>query len=228
MRYIKLFEEFSKDESLNEGQIQVYAPGNPYKPEGSMTWPGVVEHLPSYLHPKAEAISERGIILGADFDFDKFIADPQYRSIPMGTGADKSLPKFLDKNPNYDEMEFDFIEIVRNPEKETRESWIKIADKSGIEFMIYPHMILDILKGGSVREQIYPGEKFLVDKMRAKIIDFGIVNPNTAKFEGIATGSKIVIVKMQDGETRYYTVEDWKKKNYLALDENKDQRKRLR
>jgi hypothetical protein len=33
---------------------------------------------------------------------------------------------------------------------------------------------------------------------------------------------------MQDGETRYYSVEDWKKQNYMELDENKDLKRRIR
>jgi hypothetical protein len=212
-----------ESQPMNEGAINVYEPGNPWKPEGSMTWTGVTEHLPTYIHPKAESVIERGIIIGADFDYDKFIADPKYRSLPMGTWGDKTLPRFLDTNPRYDEMEFDFLEIVPQEGKEKREAWVKVADKDGIEFMIPPHMVLDILKGGSVRAKIYPGEKFLVDKMKAKIMDFGIINPNTAKFEGIPSGSTIVAIKMQDGQNRIYTIEDWTRKNYMALDENKSE-----
>jgi hypothetical protein len=222
MKYIKLFESWmSGDNPVNEGAINVYGPGNPWKPEGSMTWTGVTEHLPTYIYPKAEPISERGIIIGADFDYDKFIADPKYRSIPLGTWADKSLPKFLDANPRYDEMEFDFLEIVPQEGKDKREAWVKVADKDGIEFMIPPHMVLDILKGGSIREKIYPGEKFLIDKMKAKIMDYGVINPNTARHDGMNPGDVVVVIKMQDGETRFYTVEDWRRKNYMQLDEKR-------
>ena len=196
MKHLKLFEEFNQD--LNEGQIQVYPPGNPYKAEGSMTWPGIHTWLPKY---KAEG---RGIIVGADFDYDKFIADPKYRSIPLGTWKDKTLPKFLDSNPRYDEVEYDYIEIVPNPEKETREPWVKIADKNGIEFMIPPFAIMDIIKGGSVQQKIFPGETFLIDNMRAKIADF--INGK-------------VIVKIQDGSTKEFTPQEWKSRNFMPLEE---------
>ena len=224
MKHIKLFESWLNDNSdVNEGAINVFEPGNPWKPEGSMTWTGVTEHLPTYKFPRAEVVAERGIIVGADFDYDKFIADPAFRSIPLGTWADKSLPKFLDSNPRYDEMEFDFLEVVPQEGKDKKEAWVKIADKDGIEFMIPPHMVLDILKGGSVREKIYPGEKFLVDKMRARIVDFGLINPNTARHNEMNVGDIVVIIKMQDATTRIYTVQDWKRKNYMHLDENKEE-----
>jgi hypothetical protein len=227
MKHIKLFESWLNDNGINEGAINVFEPGNPWKPEGSMTWTGVTEHLPTYRFPRAEFMSDRGIIIGADFDYDKYIANPAYRSIPLGTWIQKSLPKFLDKNPNYSEMEFDFVEIVPQEGKDKKEAWVKIVDKDGIEFMIPPHLVLDILKGGSVRAKVYPGEKFLVDKMRARIVDFGIINPNTARHNNLEPGSTVVIIKMQDGESRFFTLEEWKKANYMHIDESKEENEDL-
>jgi len=196
MKYIKLFEEFFTD--IDEGAIQVFPPGNPYKSEGSMTWPGVHLWLPKY---KAEG---RGIIIGADFDYDKYIADPKYRSVPLGTWEDKNLPTFLSKNSNYDEVEYDYIGLVPNPEKETRESWVKIADKDGNEFMIPPFTILDIIKGGSVKDNIFPGATYLIDKMKARIADF--INGK-------------IVVQLQDGTTQEFSPQEWKSRNFLALEE---------
>jgi hypothetical protein len=221
MSHIKLFESWLNDQELNEGAIQVYAPGNPWKPEGSMTWPGIADHLPGYLTPRAEIVSQRGIIIGADFDYDKYIADETYRSIPMETYTDKSLPLFTEKNPQYDEMEFDFLELVPREGKDKRESWVKMVDKDGIEFMIEPHMVLDILKGGSVREKVYPGEKFLIDKMRGRVIDFGVVNNNATEHFEVKPGQTIVAVKLQNGETKMFEIGQWRRENFMKLDENK-------
>ena len=226
MKYIKLFEEFSN--SLNEGAIPVYELGNPRKPSGSMTWTGVTYWLPQYQNPRAEAVIKRGIIVGVDFEegedyhqYDKFIADPSYRSIPMGTWEDESLPLFTQKNPGYNEVAFDFIEVIPREGKDLKEYWVKVADKNGIEFMIEPHMILDIMKGGSVKEKINPGEAFLINKQRAVIFDFGIVSPNTAKLENFNLGDTIVIVKLSKSENLYFTLEEWRKQKFYSLDENK-------
>lgn len=227
MKYIKLFEEF--ESSLNEGAIQVFDIGNPWKPEGSMTWTGVTHWLPQYKNPRAEEISERGIIVGVDFEegedyhqYDKFIADSSFRSIPMGTWDNESLPLFTEKNPNYDEMEFDFVEIVPREGREAKESWVKVADKDGVEFMVEPHMLLDILKGGSVRERIFPGEGFLIGQQRGKILDFGLINPNAAKHLEKNPGDTLVIVKLQDGEKIYFTLDEWRKSGFRSLDEKEE------
>lgn len=201
MKHIKLFEAFV--ESLNEGQIQVFAPGNPWKKVGSgITWPGVADWLTKY--------SERGrhIILGVDLsdrgDFEPFTADPSFRSKPLGTWKDKTLPKFYSKHPNYDEVEFDFLEIVPNEEK-PREPWIKVADKNGMEFLVPPFSILDIVQGGSVIDKIFPGEAYMIGDMRGNISDYR---------------NKTVYITLQNGEEREYSLTDWKAKHFASLDEN--------
>jgi len=227
MNYIKLFEEFEK--SLNEGAIQVYGLGNPRKAEGSMTWTGVTDWLPKYQNPRAEGVIKRGIILGVYFDdgaeysqCDKYIADPSYRSIPMGTWEDESLPLFTQENPDYDEIEFDFVEIVPREGKPLKEYWVKISDKDGVEFMVEPHMIIDIIKGGSVKEKINPGEAFLIKNQRGIIYDFGIINPSMAKLEKINPGEEVVIVVLQNREKLYFTLEEWRRKKFYSLDEKEE------
>jgi len=198
MKYVKLFEEFT---SVDEAAIQVYGPGNPWKKLGKgMTWTGVETWIPKY------AEGGRHIIIGADFDFDQYIADKSFRSKPMGTWNEKTLPKFKDKNPKYDEVEFDFVEFVKNEEK-PREPWVKIADKNGVEFMIPPFMILDIVQGGSVRDKIEPGSAYMIDNMRGTIADYK---------------GDTIYIKLQNGEEKQFKLPEWRSKNFTSLDENEN------
>lgn len=199
MKYIKLFEDFQN--SLEEGAIPAYPPGNPWKNKGSIQWTGLVRHLTDVWKTEYNATN---FSFACDFDYDKYIADKNYRSVPMGTWKDKSLPKFLDKNPRYNEAEFDFVEVVENPEKK-KEPWIKVADKKGTEFMIPPFTVLDVQVGSSIRDGIHAGENFLIDNMRGSIADYR---------------DGVVYIKMQNGEKREYTLQDWKSKNYTSLDES--------
>lgn len=203
MKHIKLFEEFAQN--IDEGAIPVYPPGNPWKNRGSIQWTSVAQHLTDPNKWKKEYDNPTNYTLVADFDFDKYIADPKYRSVPLGTWKDKDLPTFKSENPGYDEGEFDFIEVVENKDK-PREPWIKIADKKGIEFMIPPFDILDIQIGSSLKDQIFSGSKYLIDSMRAVITDYK---------------DGIVYIKLQNGETKQFTLEEWKKKNFTDLDESK-------
>lgn len=209
MKHFKLFEEFTE---LYEGQIHVFPPGNPFQSEGSMTWPGVHKWLPEYSK------DGRGIIIGADFNYDFYIDNPKYKSVPSGTIVlkrnsqeiewdDPNLPFFTDDHKDYDEVEYDYIGIVPNPAKETREPWIKIADKDNNEFLIPPFLIVDILKGGSVRDGIFPGGNFLIDKQRARIYDY---------VKGV------VKVKLQDGDFKEYPLKEWRNKRFLDLDESEN------
>lgn len=202
MKHIKLFEEFTQN--INEGAIPVYPPGNPWKNKGSIQWTTVEDHLTNPAKWKKEYDNPTNISFVADFDFDKYTADPKFRSVPLGTWKDKNLPTFLSKNPNYDEADYDFVEIVPNKEK-PREPWIKIVDKKGVEFMIPPFEILDIQIGSSVVDRIFSGSKYLIDNMRGIISDYK---------------DGIVYVRMQDNTTREFTLADWRKKNYTDLDES--------
>lgn len=209
MRHIKLFEEFI---SVNEGSIPVYPAGNPWKAEGSIQWSGVPAHMASWLK------TGTAISIVAEFDFDKYSADPKVRSIPNGNFTDKTKPKFTDANKGYDEGEFDVLGIEDNPDKpemtkttvnkvsveHAKEPYIRIADKKGHEFLIPAFKILDIQKGSSVRDGIASGHSYLVDDQRGTIKDY--VNGD-------------VVLKLQNGQVRKIPVADWKANKYLELDD---------
>lgn len=213
LKHLKLFEEFAQ--SINEGAIPVFAPKgievpNPqgkkvegqgrYKPTFSMTWPGFKTWASKWID------SGQSFSIVADMDYDKNNANPEFRSEALGTWKDKSLPLFSEKNPKYKEVEFDVIDFVENTEK-PNEPWIKISDKNGVEFLIPPFKILDIQLGSSVEDQIFSGDKYIVDGERAIISNYK---------------SRKVEVKFQDGSTKVFPVGDWKRKNFTLLDEKEN------
>lgn len=218
MKYVMLFEEFA---SFNEG-VAVYPPGNPYEKEGSIQWPGLVDHMKKWMAEK------QTFVLVVDFHshphvtYDKCNADPDYRSVPLGTWNDKELPLFTSENPEYKntgkdgkeredggqggEVDFDLLEIVPNEEK-PREPWLLIVDKNGHKFMVPPWSVMDVQKGASVEYQLFSGSHYLIDKMRATITN-------------IKDGK--VIVKMQDGEVREYTPQEFKSHKFTDLEEKRN------
>jgi len=200
MKYVKLFEDYTN--SLNEGAIPVYPPGNPYKPEGSIQWTGVVKHTDKW---KAEGQS---FTLVLDIDYDMYTANPEFRSKALGTWKDKSKPLFTSKFPRYREVEFDLLGVEENTEK-PNEPWLRVSDKDGIEFMIPPFKILDIQKGSSVRDDVFAGSKYLIDNMRAQLMNYK---------------NGMVDIKLQDGTSKSFSIEDWnkKKKNFTEIHENED------
>ncbi len=213
MKYFKLFEEFIANtvDSLTEGAIPVYPAGNPWKAEGSIQWSGAPAHMGSWLK------TGTAISVVAEFEFDKYAADPAFRSIPNGNWKDKTKPTFSSKNPGYDEGEFDVIGIEDNPEKpekitttvnkekieHSKEPWIRIADKKGNEFLIPAFRILDIQKGSSVRDGITSGHAYLIDDQRGTVKDY-------------VDGK--VIVQLQNKQTKQIPIAEWKAKRYTELD----------
>ena len=202
MKHIKLFEEFAQN--IDEGAIPVYPPGNPWKNRGSIQWTAVVKMMTDPTKWKKEYDNPTNYTLVADFDFDKYCATEGFRSIPLGTWDNKELPTWKEKNPKYDVSDFDFVEIIDNKVKPS-EPWIKITDVKGNLFMIPPFEILDIQIGSSVVDNILSGEKYLIDSMRAVITNY-------------KDGK--VFVKLQNGETKEFSLADWKKKNFSTLDES--------
>jgi len=196
MNYVKPFQEF---DSVNEG-VFVYPPGNPYEKERTIQWPGLVDWINKW-QGQGQHFS-----LVCDVDYDKHTADPKYRSVPLGTWGDKSLPLFTEENPRYDEVDFDLVEIVDNPEK-PREPYLKIVDKNGIEFMIPPFKVMEVQRGDSVVDNIRSGSKYLIDKMRATIVNY--------------KNGKI-LVRLQDGSVREYDPQQWKSKNFTEIDEKRN------
>lgn len=192
MKYVKLFEDF-----LNEGAIPVFPPGDPYNREGSIQWTGVVQHTKKWMD------EGQSFYLVADLDYDKWTADPQFRSESLGTWKNKELPLFTSKYPKYKEVEFDMLGVVDHPEK-PNEPWIRVVDKKGFEFLIPPFRILDIQKGGSVRDGIYAGFKYLIDGKRGKVTNYK---------------DDLVYIQMQDGGKKVFTIEEWKKSNFHHIDE---------
>jgi hypothetical protein len=197
MKHIKLFEEFS---AVNEGAINVFPAGNPYKPEGSIQWTGVLSNIEKWK--QKEGLTNFVLVL--DLDPDMYTANSEFRSKALGTWKDKNLPLFTEKNPKYNEVEFDLVGVEENMEK-PNEPWLRVVDKKGLEFLVPPFKVLDIQKGASVKDGIQPGSFYLVDKMRAKIIDYKKGN---------------VVLKMQDSSLKSVPIEQWKKAGYVELDEN--------
>jgi hypothetical protein len=194
MKHLKPFTQF-----LNEGTIAIFGPGNPYKQEESTQWPGVEERVRKWMS------EGQSFILVIDIDYDKYIADPAYRSVALGTWKDKTLSTFSSDFPKYREVEFDVVEVVPNEEK-PREPWLRVVDKRGVEFLVPPFKVLDIQLGSSVRDGIHSGFIYLIDSMRAKITNY---------IKGV------VEVKLQDGTTKKIPIDQWKRNNYTQIDESK-------
>jgi len=108
MSRFKLFEEYFQ--SLNEGAIQVYPPNSPFTKEGSIQWTGVeklfTQGIPQRKQgPWLDDTTMTVILDLNDKDYDKYIADASYNSIPL-KNQDKKLPIFSVEKPKYDESEF--------------------------------------------------------------------------------------------------------------------------
>lgn len=233
-KYIKLFEEFIQDK-LNEGQIAVYAPGNPFKaaPNGDlfgakisngMQWPAFYDAADKWLDQQfAITLITSDFIPNSDeLGFNKKTTNPKYQSEVNGTWGDKSLPLFIHDHPGYDESEFDLIKVDKKfsgiegsfdgtkEGKSPHVDGVFIQDKDGNEFCIHASRILDVQLGSSVRDQIYSGTFYMIDKMRARIVNYqkGIV---TVSFK---SGSK------DPDDFREYTLKEWKEHHFHSLDES--------
>lgn len=220
-KHIKLFEEYLQTLTLNEGSIQVFGPGNPFKPMGKveidgvnygsngLQWPKFYEAAQKWLDQKyAVSLVTAEFIQNSDtLGFDKKTTNPKYQSEVNGTWGDKSLPKFMDEHPDYDESDFDLVKI--DPELKNRDG-VYIQDKDGNEFCIHASRILDVQLGSSVRDEVYSGTFYMIDNMRARISNYqnGIV---TVSFKA---GSK------DPNDIREYTLQEWRNKNFPSLDEN--------
>jgi hypothetical protein len=231
MSYFKLFEEFF---SMNESSVSVFAADNPYEPYGDMTWPGVVDNIRKWQ--KEEGLTNMTIV-PIDFDYDKRIANGSYRSVVMRNWNNTELPLFLDKNPDYSEIEFDFVGIepmnIQATTSSGRDSWIRVADKYNNEFLIKPDEIIDIQKGQSIRDGVVAGSIFLVNGERARIIDYkrgevylefpGRVSRIDKDLRNIRKEDPRYIgihKRINRGEVEKIPYTEWKKKKYTELDEN--------
>lgn len=199
MSHFKLFEEYFQN--LDEGAIPVFPPDSPYKQEGSIQWTGVEKLFTIGIPQRKQGpwLENTRMVVVSDMndkDYDRYVADKQYQSVPLGTFGDKNLPLFSEKNPKYDESEFDVVEIVPNKEK-PREPYIKVVDKKGLEFMIPPYKIIEIQKGSSIIDKIYAGSKYKFgDGKKGMVVNY--------------TPDKVVHVKMEDGEIEKFSLADWK------------------
>ena len=216
MAYIKLFEDWAQ--SLDEGQIRVFGPGNPFKPEqiakgknmadSSLDWKQFYPASQKWLDDKiAVSLVCAEFIPNSDtLGYDKKTTNPKYQSEPNGTWGDKSLPKFMDEHPRYDESEFDLVKV--DPSLQNRDG-VYVQDKNGNEFCIHASRILDVQKGSSVRDNIAAGSFYFIDGMRARLANYqdGIV---TVSFKKDSKDPK---------DSLTFTLAQWKAKNYLMLDE---------
>lgn len=83
---------------------------------------------------------------------------------------------------------------------------IRVKGSKGNEFLVKAGKIIEIQMGNSVVDGIAMGASYLVDgKTRAKIVDYN---------------NGIVQIKLQTGENREYTLKEWKKENFTALDDS--------
>lgn len=207
MNRFKLFEEYFQD--LNEGAIQVYPPNSPFTKEGSIQWTGVEKLFTQGIPQRKQGPwlddTMMTVVLDLnDKDYDKYIADASYNSIPL-KNQDKKLPIFSEEKPKYDESEFDVIKIVPNPDK-PKEPYVHVADKNGLEFMVPPYKIIEIQKGASIRDRIEAGSRYRIEGKKGMIINY--------------TPEKKVIVKLEDGSTKEFSLKDWKAGGYRPLNES--------
>lgn len=226
MSYIKLFEEYF--ESLNEGQIAIYGPGNPYTPIKDVIVDGVNYGSNGLQWKKfydpAQIWLDQGFAISvvvSDFipnsdelGYNKKTTNPKYRSEINGTWGDKSLPLFMDEHPGYDESEFDLVKIDK---KLMERDGVYIQDKKGNEFCIHASRILDVQLGSSIKDDIHAGATYLIDKMKGRISNYqnGKI---TVSFKTISPKSSEP--SNEPGSTKEYTLEEWRAKNYMPLDEN--------
>jgi hypothetical protein len=211
MSHFKLFEEYFQ---LDEGAIPVFPPDSPYKQEGSIQWTGVEKLFTIGIPQRKQGPwleNTRMTVVSSmnDKDYDKYIADKRYQSIPLKTFGDSNLPTFMSENPKYDESEFDVVEIVPNPDK-PREPYVKIVDKNGLEFMIPPYLIIEIQKGSSIRDKVFAGSRYRFDNgKKGMVVNY--------------TPSGEVHVKMEDGEVKKFPYAEWKSsRNRTVLGESEE------
>ena len=230
MKYIKSFQDFL-NENLNEGKdgvkgIPVYAPGMMYKIDGTISWPSFAHHAAIWMEQKQAFIISVDFAVGRDNEgndkneYDEHIADPKYRSIPLGTWNDEKLPLYSETNPRKKgEIEFDLISIEKEPgnvinphlldpkgydRNLAREAFLRIVDKKGTEYLIKSDMVLDVQKGCSIVDGIFSGTSYLIKSEKATITDYK---------------NGIVYIKFKSGKTEEYPIKQWKAEHFRSLNE---------
>jgi hypothetical protein len=195
MKYIKLFEDYT----LDEGRIPIYPPGNPYKMEKGIRWIDVIKAIQEMMNEK------QAFTVVCDFDYDKYSMNPDTRSKVQGNEDQKDLPLFTKKYPQYGEAEFDVEEVK---DVKLGDPALLLIDKKGMKFLVEPARVIEIQKGSSVRDGIFSGDKYWLGNMLGKVIDYK---------------DGVIKVHKQDGKTEDFTLADWKKGNFMHVDEKKEE-----
>ena len=145
---------------------------------------------------------------------NKYNVNPKYQSVKNGTWGNDSLPVFTDEHPGYKEINFDLIKVDLSPEAMKWEIGnIYIQDKDGNQFCIHGHIIEDAQMGESIKDKIYAGATYLIDKQRGRIVNY-------LKSPGEKEG--IVAVKMQSGIVKRYKLSEFRANHFTELDESKN------
>lgn len=145
--------------------------------------------------------------------------NPKYQSEVNGTWGDETLPLFMDEHEDYDEVNFDITKVEPNTVVHTKKNGqtlvgaIFIKDKDGNEFAVHAHTLDEVFKGGSIEDDVIPGSTYMIDKMKARIVNY-------IKMPGEKEG--IIVVKMQNGARVRYSLSDFRSEHYPALDESEE------
>ena len=99
-----------------------------------------------------------------------------------------------DNIPGADEAEYDVVGVSGDK--------IKIRGKKGNEYFIKAGKIIEIQIGNNIENNISVGISYLIEDMR------GIIR-------GLQNG--VITVKLQNGEMRDYTLEEWKKGRFTEI-----------
>ena len=229
LKHVLTFSDFLNEGANGVKGIRVFPPGKKNKPEGTCEAKSLAEWCNKWLQEGLTLVLSVDLDANLDddeeFDFDdydKYIADPKYRSVPNGTWFNKKLPKYSDEiSSKKFEQEYDCIGTVSKQEPEGgkfyadkktgyQDDWLRCVNKKGVEYLFPSSVILDVQKGCSVRDRIYSGKSYLIDgKLRGTITDYRKLEPEIVPFitETSAKSSK-------SGEEPRLSKIAWMKKEY--------------
>jgi hypothetical protein len=106
-----------------------------------------------------------------------------------------------------EEAEFDVIgvEQAEKPSKPgVKEDVIRIRSKKGDELLVRPGKIIEIQIGNSMKDNIAIGSSYLIGDKRGALRNYQ---------------NGIVTVRLQNGQTLEIPIDEWKKANYLELED---------
>jgi hypothetical protein len=205
--------------------VVVYKGSNLTKPEDTFSSATFPKAAAEWLHDGVTMIAITGFEHSWFKKYDpinRANINPKYQSELNGTWGDTSLPLFTDDHPDYEEVNFDIYKaepntIVNTREtkngKETLSGAIFLRDKDGNEFAIHSHMLDDVIKGGSIEDDVIPGSTYMIDKMRGTIVNY-------IKMPGEKEG--VIVVKLQNAARVRYSLAEFRAAKFHKLDESEE------